>query len=245
MGHSFLRPGARLALASALSAATIITPAGVDLPVLGAPLVAPPGPPVTSRADIDGDGRPDTTTLSQVPTSRGHHRYVLRITTSGGVSTRIPMTIPFEIDPLPPKSLWVGAAHLDGVRGAELVLDVSPGVGDTPEELVYTWRKGRLVGAPAPNGLAWGKGSARNEWRIANTLWAISGYTFATKGGVRQVTHHDLKGRMVGEKPVYAGRHTTYRWSAGTWRRVSSRPVRGLSEKAAVPFADWHGLRWS
>lgn len=200
---------AGLAGASSASATTAET---------SAPAAATAPATRTSRMDIDGDGRRDTTTLTLRSLRNDKGTYDLVTKTARGA--RAATTFVVEGNGGDIDSIWWGAAGLDGTPGAEIVVNPSP-MGDSASMRVYRWSNGRLVAQADPGATTWR--DARNDWYVLNTPWGIHGYTFSTSRGARYVVEHSLEQYRTTNK--YSGTHTTYRWnkSRATWQRVSTK----------------------
>ncbi|WP_168583394.1 hypothetical protein [Gephyromycinifex aptenodytis] len=197
--------------------------------------------PVTARVDIDGDKRRDTVRLTQLASTRSWHRFVLSVRTAAGRTDTMRIAVPNQTS-VKPSDLWWGTAHADGVRGAEILLDLSGNLGDAPYPHMYTWRRGRIASAPAPEKAAPGQQS--NYWAIIAQPFQYSGYTFSSRNGARTVTWNRTTPGATPEPRRYSGTSTTYRWTSAGWRKVSTKPLRGLSEDSAFRLADWHGITW-
>ncbi|MDO5630092.1 MAG: hypothetical protein Q4G43_17400 [Mobilicoccus sp.] len=201
-----------------------------------------PPAPVVTRADIDGDGRPDTIRVAR--RSVTDEQYVFRITVetaAGKRAIRDALVANYDDGSLAPADVWGGTAHLDGVRGAEMLMDLGGGVGDAPWPHLYTWRNGRIIPAPAPGATA-----ANPAWDTMAHWGRMSGYTVSTVKGQRRITVHALTGRFdrTGETVTYRGTHTTYRWHRGTWQKISTTRSGTLNENKAYDYAGWNGITW-
>ena len=179
---------------------------------------------VVARADVDGDGRRDVVAVARrgadgatdgsatvlVRTSRSHVASVTRGTFQWA------------------GPLWLGAAHLDGRDGRELVLGASAGV-HTRYFRVLTGggarrRRALLGGAPT--------------WIVDSGNAGVMGWqrTAADPVGLvrRRVAQGDpATGRLT-------GRVTTYLWGSEGWSRVGSRVVDPVSPRLAGSWAFWH-----
>lgn len=182
----------------------------------------------TSRMDIDGDGRRDTTTLRLTKPTNTRYTYTLETRTARGARASTPVVISDNGEDI--DAIWWGAAGLDGTPGAEIVLNPSP-VGDGASLRVYRWHKGKLVPQAVPGTRTWRNGG--QDWMTVNMPWGIQGYTFYTSRGVRYVVDHDLKPyRSTGK---FSGTHTTYRWNTktATWSKVSTKRAGLVSDAYA------------
>lgn len=226
--------GGGLATAPSASAAPTTTqPASAQRTTAQPARVAAAAPKVyaSTRADIDGDRRADTTTLTRTGSIR--RGYVYTITTRTARGARASVSFRVEDNGADATYVWRGTAGLDGARGAEIVVNESP-VGDGEGLTVFTWRRGKLVKEIRPGGYSPRDG---DTWMLANMPWLISGYTFTTDRRGRHVTHHELA-RVRGLKGKVSGTHTTYTWSArrATWVKTSTRRS-GLVDD---PYAQRH-----
>lgn len=214
------------------------TAVNVTTPATPPTRTAPPAPAPTSRADLDGDGRPDRTTLTTVRTTARAHTFRLTTRTATGRTISTLITIPANLDDTTTKDVWWGAAPIDGVPGAEVVLDRMAGVGDFPDCAVYTIRKGTFRVLRAP-----GAKSDRTDWSVSNHPTQVSGYAFSTSRGVRRVVATRLtKTGGTWDAPVYSGFRTTYRWARTGWIRTGSERLRNVSDQRAQTFAGWVGI---
>jgi hypothetical protein len=187
---------------------------------------------VVARVDVDGDGRRDDVGVAGRG-SAAARSVVVRVRTGTGRIVSMRAAAEFW-----PGSLWRGAAHLDGRRGAELVVGYTQGA-HTLYYRALTWRAGRLLtlGAPGPR-----------------VLWVIDGAFFVSlgwqqlprdpAGTVRQLTAQRA-GSSVHDP--FRGTVTRYQWTPRGWRTVASRTVFPLTDTAAYAWGGFHvpGLpRW-
>lgn len=197
---------------------------------------------VVRRVDVDGDGRTDTVTLALSRTTRDTYRFALTVRPARGRIVTVPVTIGRYRTDLTPAMVWTGAAPLDGVAGADLMLDLGGAVGDFAWLHAYTWRSGRLVNLAAP-------GATRKDisWHIMGPPFAVSGYTVGGPlTGARTVTHHQLAGKEYAAA-TYRGTHTTYRWvggAAGSWQRTAVKDSGVVSAAKAQRYGGWTGVTW-
>ncbi len=115
---------------------------------------------VISRADIDGDGRRDTTTFRFVSTDGAKARYRLSVRTARGATASL-IVVTDDYFKQPASDFWVGVTGIDGVRGNEIVLDLVGGVGDAADIRSYGWRNGRLANIRAA-----GSSGKRVDWQV-------------------------------------------------------------------------------
>lgn len=222
----------------ALGAATALpAAAGTSASGEGAQAAAAKTAPVkTSRADVDGDGRADTTTLTLASTKNGVHRYLLTSRTATGA--RASLTIPIEDGGEDINAVWLGLAGVDGARGNEVVVNISP-VGDGAPLRVYRWDRGRFSSVPAPGAPR----THKYDWFVSDHPIETHGFTFSTRKGTRYVVKHDLRSKSW--TGPYRGTHTTYRWSKGTWSKVSTKSAGVLKQSVGAKYAGLSGLTWS
>lgn len=226
---------ARLAATASMAALAMSPVAAVPSSAVtpAAPAAAAASNAVTRRADVDGDGRPDRITLSLHSVRNYHPRYRLTVRTATGRTMTTMVYHWTEFDPWPAKHVFLGTAPVDGIRGNEMLFDVSAD-GDDETYIVYTVRGGRLQLATSPNA------PRRADWDVYGAYLGVArGYTFGHVGRNRAVTHHALQlqnGR-------YVGRSTTYVWSAKGWKKRSSKAV-DVAESAGKLYAGWHGISW-
>jgi hypothetical protein len=192
------------------TAALALTVAAISTPAQASPVQpAEPATPTvlrTVRVDVNGDGKTDTVTV----TALGGTQYELKVVTAKATAA-----VTFSsTDPLESRSVWGGAARLDGVKGAELIVRTS-----TPDAsggfAVYTWRKGALVAEAAP-----ASPSSRAGWWTGDAQ------------AVRFFTSH---GRAYVEVAKIASASTNGAhwvkivrsvWRSGKWVKVSTRSVK-------------------
>lgn len=210
-------------------------PAASAAPTSTAPATVAAAPKVlrTSRVDIDGDLRRDTTTLTRTGSVRRGYTYTITTRTARGAKSAVSFRV--EDNGADPANVWYGTAGLDGARGAEIVVNESP-VGDGQPLTVFTWRRGRLVRENPPAGITTRDG---HFWVLTNMPWLISGYTFTTDRNGRHVTHHRLTpARGKNAKGKVSGTHTRYTWSKTrkTWVKTSTRRTGLVSD----PYAQRH-----
>ncbi len=190
-----------------------------------------PGCRVVARVDVNGDGSRDDIGLAA--RGSGAARVVVRVRTAPGrIASLQAAAGPWS------GSRWQGAAHLDGRRGAELVVGDTQGA-HTQYYRALTWRAGRLVtlGAPGPG-----------------VLWVTDGAVFVSLGW--QQLPRDPAGcirRLAALRAgssvhdPFRGTITRYQWSARGWRTVATRTVFPLTDRAADGWGGFHvpGLpRW-
>ena len=221
---------------SSASAAAVSGSVSGEVTGSGEPKPVPRGNLVTSRADIDGDGRADTTTFRLVP-PRGASSSLCRLSVRTATGQRAHLNFRLGYEMQDASDFWMGMTGIDGHRGNEVVLDLVGGIGDATDIRSYAWRDGRLVLVPAA-------GSTR-RWPNWELMWtdfgAARGYTFSQSGGTRYVTRHDY--RQVKGTNRFAGTDTRYRWSGSGWRKVSTTKVT-VSRQVADTRTTLRGLTW-
>lgn len=190
------------------TAALALTVGAISTPAQASPVQpAEPATPTvlrTVRVDVNGDSKADTVTV----TALGGTQYELKVVTAKATATA---TFTSDAD-AGTAAFWGGAAKLDGVKGAELIVWAS--TPDAPDDFtVYTWRKGALVAEKAP------ASPSRAGW------WASGAY------GVRFFTSH---GRAYVDVAKIAAASTNGArakivrsvWRGGKWVKVSTRTVK-------------------
>lgn len=127
-------PAAQAAPATGPSSGSPASVTAVSGP--GDPKPVPRGHLVTSRADIDGDGRADTTTFRLVP-PRGTSSslYRLSVCTEKGQRAHLDFRLGYEMQDA--SDFWMGMTGIDGRRGNEVVLDLVGGIGDATDIRSY------------------------------------------------------------------------------------------------------------
>ncbi|GAB47125.1 hypothetical protein [Mobilicoccus pelagius] len=229
-------------VAAALLASS--APTASAAPVTSAtPTPATPAPPrVTTRADVDGDGRRDAVELTRRRVTPDEYTFRIDVRTATGRRAVRDVLVPNYGDgSLTPEDVWDGTAAVDGAPGVEIAVDRSGGVGDFPWPHLYTWRTGRLVPVAAPGASAGDLG-----WMVADHFTLVAGYDVRTVKGVRQLTATHLDGRFGAgrERLTFRGTRLTYRWQHGAWVKSATRRVGPLWEDAALRHAGWHGVTW-
>ena len=180
---------------------------------------------VVSHADVDGDGRRDAVGVVRGGADGASSgRVVVRVRTATRiVSTERRLSYWYGRP-------WRGAARLDGVPGAELVLGYTTGA-HTVFEQVLTWRGGRLVGLRAPGG--------QGSWVIDGTVNFQLGWLRRAGQPVGVVTRLDAR-RNGGDGPTFTGTATRYLWSGGRWVEQARVTNRSLTERTAYGWGGWH-----
>lgn len=213
----------RIVTAAAITASMAV--AGATTAGAAAPSAATrcgTGCSVVSRADVDGDGRADTTTVT-----RQKSGYTLRTTTAAGRSASTQVKAKWQTEATP----FVGAARMDGVKGAELVIRTGSGA-HTQYSNVYSWRRGALVAQKDPSG--------STSWVTDGAMSSSIGYTVRTVKGVKQMTSISL-GRDSWEKnATFSGTRIVARWQNGRWTPSTVRAI-------TTPATDsvWNGAGWN
>ncbi len=118
-----------------------------------------------AKVDVDGDGLLDSASMRRLP---GDYWALKIVTAKGKVLTRTQ-------SPKRDDGELIGFATLDGVPGAELIFN---GDGDSYTYDVLTWRKGKLVTSPSPEG--------RKDW-MQSTEGSRESYEFSTVNRQRQL----------------------------------------------------------
>lgn len=197
---------------------------GLLVPVLAAPAVAVPLPrQVTTSTqtlvvDVDGDGVTDTVNVEKTVYASRVALEIKAVTSKSGTISKSVQSDDFDdlIDSY--DAGLYGAAKLDKLKGAELIVNLRD--GDAWLFLVLTCRDGKLVFEKSPY----------RKYEPSEKVWGMdaeyySGYKFFTKKGKRYVD-----AAMIGE----SGRIYRSVWSNGRWKYQKSRK-----------FTDWkHVERW-
>lgn len=223
-------------------AATTLLAVGLVAPTAAtaAPTAPPrPTPSITSRADLDGDGRPDRITVTTVMRRDFSCRFAVTVRPARRRAATMPVAVPECNDSFGAGDLWVGRADVDGGRGEEFLLDLGGGVGDFMWPHTYAFRAGKFANLRAP-----GTSGRLLSWNLVGpSPFPISGYTFSTRKGVRHVVHHELRPSSSGR--TYTGTDTTYARVGDEWKRVSVAAATPLPRASAEKNAwGWHGIAW-
>lgn len=221
--HAQLVTGAVVAtLALPLGAA----PAGAAALTTSAPKpCVSSGCKVVSRADVDGDGRADTVSLTRQSRGAWH---TLRVVTARGAVSSVKISTSWLWSGQTP---FLGAVALDGQRGAELVILTGTGA-HTAFHRVYTWRSGRLVAEKDPSG--------STTWTTDGAAAFARGYTLRTVKGAPQLTSIDYARDSWGDTATFSGRRIVAQWKNGRWTAITDRHV-VVKEGPAV----WRGAGWN
>lgn len=194
---------------------------------------------VVDHVDVDGDGTADSigVVATSVDTSKGGRGGTVQVrvrTAAHGLLTKTTRGVQwFGGEPV-----FLGAASLDGKRGAEVVVGQTMGA-HFQHFRVLTYRSGALVWLSSP------KAPAKTRSLDTDTsVWAVDGsYSFNTGIARRRspqgvfVTVTALERKASGHG--HRGWKSTYRWSSTGWVLMSSTVVeRGT--KAAYSTAGWH-----
>lgn len=216
-------------LAAGVVAAAVALPLGAA--PAGAATTAAPKPcvgtgcSVVSRADVDGDGRPDTVSVTRQKKGASH---TLRVVTARGAVSSVTVATPWLSESAP---AFRGAVTLDGVRGAELVLLTETGA-HTSYHRVYTWRGGRLVAEKDPMG--------STQWVTDGAAASSIGYTLRTVKGTPQLTSVAYSRDSWGRGATFSGRRVVAQWKNGRWTPITDRHM-VVRESSAV----WSGSGWN
>lgn len=217
------RPSSRRLVAARIVAAAFVSTA-VVVPVATSAQAATAGPSVVSRADVDGDGRADVTSLTRLS---GGKAYTLRTTTAAGrtATTRVDTPWLFGREP------FVGAVPMDGVRGSEIVLRTETGA-HTQYHRVFTWRSGRLVAQKDPSGSL--------DWITDGAAAFAAGYRLRTVDGVKQLTQISLSRDSWAPGATFSGTRFVARWENGQWRPITARSVKMPANESVYAGAGWN-----
>jgi hypothetical protein len=192
-----------------------------------------------ATADVDGDRRPDQIGVVRLADSPyGQQNWALRVLTARGRLGAIrqgPDTIYGEP--------FFGAAEIDGVPGAELLMRMSSGPHSQWFRM-YTWRGTRLTVERNPEIT---DGYQDYGWVVDSAISEVVGLTCDRSGGRVSITSTALtptgEGAFNSPGAPYAGEIRTWRWSAGRWLADGTRSI---SVKAGTPqfnaIAGWHCL---
>ena len=101
-------------------------------PAPGVPTGSVDTTPVVTRVDVDGDLKRDTVRLTSTKVSQDRYTFRITVTTAKGKRAIRDVHVADYLDgTLTPADIWGGTAHLDGVRGAEIMVD--RGGNEVPE----------------------------------------------------------------------------------------------------------------
>ncbi len=176
---------------------------------------------IVSRADVDGDGRPDR--VAWVNKSR--HTAVIRVATADGEQLRRRL----DVHLWPRGHAWAGAAHVDGRRGVELLAGVTLGA-HTPAYTMLTHRGGRLVVERSP-------ASSDGRWYVDSAYSIALGWWRSIRGGRATMTSK-YAGRTIHGN--FRGKDVTYTWRHDRWKKTHAAMRHYARDRQAYRIAGWH-----
>ncbi len=183
---------------------------------------------IVARVDVTGDGSADTVTYKVLAGDRV--RIGVRAA-DGRTARHVVDTALWPGD----GGAWHGAAPVDGVPGAELVIGTSMGA-HTPLFTMLSWRAGDLVVQTDPLSSRW-------EWWVDAFAGGYAGWRRVVRDGEIQMVNTMLfRDRQDG----WSGERRRFRWDQG-WVPAGRRDVTVRSDRAAARVGGWHvtGLpRW-
>lgn len=193
-----------------------------------------PGCVRVATVDVDGDGRPDEVGIVAKKLAHSGSITVRVRTASGHTLTTTGHHVFWFAKP------YVGAAALDGVKGAEIV--VGDTMGANYEQFrVLTYRAGKLVTEKEPPTAGTKAGTS-----AATARWGIDGSYSFNSGVFRSVSanHAVTLTLKTVERNVsghgHSGHITSYRWSGGRWVEHSTTKVHSESDRRAFASGGWH-----
>jgi hypothetical protein len=217
----------------ALVGAAVSSPGADGTRVSGADRVAGPSSvraaAVVARTDVDGDGVRDVV----------HYRAInrklarIRVDTSGGERLRKDLDVSGW-----PRGHFLGAARLDGRRGAELFVGTLLGA-HTPWYTVLTYRRGALVVEHNP-------GASYPEWVVDAYANGYVGWTRTVRHGHVYAVLRDVF--RVSTSHRWRGKARRFQWGAHGWVKAGTRTLSITGDRRASHIGGWHvpGLpRWS
>lgn len=185
---------------------------------------------ISQKADIDGDKRADTVTVTQLSERDYKFTFRLSVRTAAGRTASTLFTVnDNSYEGLRgPTDVFEGTSPMDGTRGDEIIIDLSGGAGEASFLRSFTWRNNKLVTLAAPGTTKY------PEWTYSWFPQAQLGYTFSTVKGKRHVVMHLVQGSTV--------THTRYVSKGTGWAKLSA--TRGnVTQKQANALAGWRGLK--
>lgn len=218
--HSTLRRGTAATVAGLALAATAVAAAPAQ-----AVAAAPAPAKVVSRADVDGDGRADRTTIVRT-TAHGDEAWRLTTRTAKGRTSSVVVEAPW----LYGSPAWYGASRLDGQKGSELV--VRSGFGaHTSFFRVFTWRAGKLVAQTDPS-------TGELDWVTDGALSVSQGYRVTTSGGRRVLVASQYLRDFSTDPDVMSGTVQRFAWRRGAWRPLGTHTatVRDTAPQVAAAY---------
>lgn len=213
---------------------------------------APAPPPVCQgvadchpdgTADMDGDGVQDTIAVVGHPKKDPYGGYywqsapapppVLRVRTATAIFTyRVRLDGPVY------GHVVLGAAHVDGVAGQEVVVGFADGAHGY-EATMMTVRGGQLVALPAPNPFRLDL-PREGSWGSDGSLSHNMGWHCVSAGVVEQYESFSSGPAGTG---TYTWTHQRWRWSSGHWVKVGVLVTthRAPPASAAKRYSGWTG----
>ncbi len=183
---------------------------------------------VVARVDVTGDGSADRVTYRVLAGDRV--RIGVRAA-DGRTARHVVDTALWPGD----GGAWHGAAPVDGVPGAELVIGTSMGA-HTPLFTMLSWRGADLVVQPDPLSSRW-------EWWVDAFAGGYVGWRRVVRDGeVEMVSTMLFRDRQDG----WSGERRRFGWDHG-WVPAGRRDLTVRSDRAAARVGGWHvsGLpRW-
>ena len=181
-----------------------------------------------ASVDVDGDGTADDVALVGETPAEGTAE--VRVLTAPGL-----LTATVRYDNVGNESIWKGAADVDGVPGAELVLLTTAGA-HTLFEVVLTVRDGKLVVLPWPDpDDGSGDGAAPSSWIVDGAVNSGIGITCSPD---KTVTISRFSG---GAGDTVDAHQRTYRWRGPGWDVVSDNGQQELQRDAiSDTYYGWH-----
>lgn len=111
------------------------------------------------RADVDGDGHPDTIGLAYA-----NSVYRLYVGAGGTVQSVEQRISPYTMSSPDPTTAYIGAFHLRTTGAADVAILMGTGYGNPDDVFVVGWRGGRLASIPAPNAADNTSDAPTNAW---------------------------------------------------------------------------------
>jgi hypothetical protein len=191
-----------------------------------------------TKIDVDGDGRADQVGVVSHKLDGGGSITVRVRTATNATLQTTGRHVRWFAKP------WLGAAPLDGVKGAELFVGSTMGA-NYEQFRVITYRAGKLVTLKAPAAApgSGGKTKLSSRWEIDGAYSFNIGVSRAVSSQGVKVTMTSLERNLSGRG--HTGHRSVYRWASGGWQQVSTHKVKIASDKAAFAVGGWHvsGLR--
>ena len=177
---------------------------------------------VVATVDVDGDHRTDQVGWRQL----GQDAVQIRVRTAGGALLlhRVDVQLWFG------GGAWGGAARVDGMPGAELLVGSEQGA-HTPMYTMLTYRDEALVIESSPSPLS-------RRWQVDAAYGDYMGWSRTLVDGHAAMTQTIVYRNDDGKS--FTGDSVRYVWKVDRWHRTTRASVSFPTEKGAAAMAGFH-----